>query len=104
NDENAPDCDGHGTLTAGIVAAQNPDQSGFTGVAPDAHILAIRQTSTVFQDAQKHTAGSASTLAAAIVHAVKQHVGVITTSVDICWPTAGGLAQSELASQDYLKL
>ncbi|WP_281168833.1 S8 family serine peptidase [Thermocrispum municipale] len=40
------DCDGHGTQVAGIIAGNpnNPD-IGFTGVAPDATILSIRQSS-----------------------------------------------------------
>ena len=109
NEENAPDCDGHGTLTAGIVAAKTPVGVGFTGVAPDAHITAIRQTSTVFQvpsasGSGKTTSGNALTLAEAIVHAVNLHVGVITTSVDICWPTANSLARSEMLTGDYQKL
>ena len=105
NQEDAPDCDGHGTLTAGIVAAATPPGFGFTGVAPQAHIVAIRQTSTVFQDQNKNTAGNALTLAAAIVHAANTPgVKVITTSVDICWPTAANLAQTYMNSQDYLKL
>jgi membrane-anchored mycosin MYCP len=40
------DCDGHGTQVAGIIAANPKDPSiGFTGVAPDAHIISIRQSS-----------------------------------------------------------
>lgn len=40
------DCDGHGTEVAGIIAANPPDRSvGFKGVAPDATILSIRQSS-----------------------------------------------------------
>lgn len=40
------DCDGHGTLVAGIIAAAPAADDGFVGIAPDAEILAIRQTST----------------------------------------------------------
>ncbi|WP_216210448.1 S8 family serine peptidase [Amycolatopsis aidingensis] len=40
------DCDGHGTEVAGIIAANPTDPDiGFTGVAPDAEILSIRQSS-----------------------------------------------------------
>ncbi|TWE24127.1 membrane-anchored mycosin MYCP [Prauserella muralis] len=40
------DCDGHGTEVAGIIAADTPeDQMKFTGVAPDAEIISIRQSS-----------------------------------------------------------
>lgn len=36
------DCDGHGTLVAGIVAGQPSDEDGFSGVAPAARVLSIR--------------------------------------------------------------
>ncbi|MDV6013094.1 type VII secretion-associated serine protease mycosin [Haloechinothrix sp. LS1_15] len=40
------DCDGHGTQVAGIIAADPDDPNiGFTGVAPDAEIVSIRQSS-----------------------------------------------------------
>jgi membrane-anchored mycosin MYCP len=88
------DCDGHGTLTAGIVAANTAGAAlGFTGVAPNATIIAIRQTSTLFgattngQDTGQ-TAGTPGTLASAIVHAVNLGANVITTSVDTCLLTA----------------
>lgn len=43
------DCDGHGTQVAGIIAAKVADTSaGFRGVAPDARILSIRQSSQVY--------------------------------------------------------
>lgn len=93
------DCDGHGTLTAGIVAANTAGTAfGFTGVAPGATIYAIRQTSTVYterfhgQDTGE-TAGTPSTLASAIVHAVDLGVNVITTSVDVCLPTATAIRE-----------
>jgi membrane-anchored mycosin MYCP len=86
------DCDGHGTLTAGIVAADTSSipGDGFTGVAPQATIYAIRQTSGVYTGKgpgnSSTPAGTPSSLAAAIVHAVHLGVGVITTSVDTCLP------------------
>ncbi|GAB3486488.1 S8 family serine peptidase [Amycolatopsis cihanbeyliensis] len=40
------DCDGHGTEVAGIIAANPADPDiGFMGVAPEAEILSIRQSS-----------------------------------------------------------
>ncbi|SFQ62659.1 membrane-anchored mycosin MYCP [Amycolatopsis arida] len=40
------DCDGHGTEVAGIIAANPRDPNiGFVGVAPDATIVSIRQSS-----------------------------------------------------------
>ena len=38
------DCDGHGTLVAGLIAGQ-PGPDGFSGVAPGARLLSIRSTS-----------------------------------------------------------
>ena len=93
------DCDGHGTLTAGIVAADTRGSGlGFTGVAPDAKILAIRQTSSAYSTSDDtggsgsgaSGAGNTASLAQAVVHAVDQHAQVITTSVDECIPVTPG--------------
>ena len=43
------DCDSHGTLTASIIAGRPAPTDGFIGVAPDARILSLRQTSEAFQ-------------------------------------------------------
>jgi membrane-anchored mycosin MYCP len=104
------DCDGHGTLTAGIVAADTARTGfGFTGVAPDATIYAIRQTSTLYQGRRGNqdtgrTAGTPSSLAAAIVHAVHIGVDVITTSVDTCLPTADAVAEMHTADSPEQQL
>ncbi|HJP78853.1 MAG TPA: type VII secretion-associated serine protease mycosin, partial [Pseudonocardiaceae bacterium] len=82
------DCDGHGTIVAGIIGADTrgtPFQ--FTGVAPDAKILAIRQTDSNFVDANNNTAGDLKTLGEAIMYAASRpDVKVITMSVDNCNP------------------
>ena len=83
------DCDGHGTITAGIVAADTRGSGlGFTGVAPDATILAIRQSSQAYVTTGDNPigAGNTATLAEAIRHAVDAGAKVITTSVDECIP------------------
>src|ERR1700749_276236 len=41
------DCDGHGTLVAGLIAGQ-PADDGFSGVAPAARVLSIRTASAQF--------------------------------------------------------
>lgn len=48
------DCDGHGTQVAGIIAG-NPrnDDIGFIGVAPDAQIISIRQSSQNYSEKTK---------------------------------------------------
>ncbi|PWV82758.1 membrane-anchored mycosin MYCP [Prauserella marina] len=43
------DCDGHGTEVAGIIAASTPHDIGFRGVAPDAEIISIRQSSQNYE-------------------------------------------------------
>ena len=83
------DCDGHGTITAGIVAANTRGAGlGFTGVAPDATIMAIRQTSQAYVTTGESPigAGNTASLAEAIRHAVDAGARVITTSVDECIP------------------
>ncbi len=91
-DNGTVDCDGHGTITAGIVAADTEGTGlGFTGVAPDATILAIRQSSQAYvtTDANPMNAGTTATLAKAVVHAVDLGAKVITTSVDECEAVPG---------------
>jgi membrane-anchored mycosin MYCP len=89
NDGNALfDCDGHGTIVAGIIAANTRGKgTAFTGVAPDAHILAIKHTSTHYTAADQNNrpAGDLKTLAEAIRFAAdRPDVKVITMSVDDC--------------------
>jgi membrane-anchored mycosin MYCP len=101
------DCDGHGTIVAGIVGADTRGTGlGFIGVAPDADILAIRQTdSSHFADQAQppHTAGDLDTLAEAITYAAAQpSVGVITMSVDDCVPA--DVAQQVLNSESAKRL
>ncbi|WP_181777116.1 type VII secretion-associated serine protease mycosin [Amycolatopsis pittospori] len=58
------DCDGHGTEVAGIIAANPPDESvGFRGVAPDATILSIRQSSQNYEEAKEQSPPASSSSA-----------------------------------------
>lgn len=93
------DCDGHGTLVAGIIAARPVSGDGFVGVAPDAAIIAIRQLSLEYEnkdyghDDQPGSmspggVGTVVTLARAIVHAVDMGATVINISEVSC-ATAG---------------
>lgn len=83
----AQDCDGHGTIVAGIIAAQ-PDATGqdaYVGVAPDAAILSIRQSSSLFQNNETNeTVGNTETMAQAINSAVDSGVDVINISQSSC--------------------
>ncbi|HEY4459188.1 MAG TPA: type VII secretion-associated serine protease mycosin [Pseudonocardiaceae bacterium] len=93
------DCDGHGTMVAGIIAADTRGTPyNFIGVAPDAKILAIRQTDSNYTDQTNNNqaAGDLKTLGEAIMYAASRpDVKVITMSVDNCNPVAGGLAKDE---------
>ncbi|MFE9789633.1 type VII secretion-associated serine protease mycosin [Nocardia salmonicida] len=97
------DCDGHGTLVAGIVAGHpSPDGSdGFAGVAPAATVLAIRQTSLAYQAKSSYGGdrpggmsaggyGTVATLAHAVVRAVDLHASVINISEVSCQPAGAG--------------
>jgi membrane-anchored mycosin MYCP len=85
------DCDGHGTEVAGVIAA-NPgtEDIGFKGIAYQAKIVSIRQSSDHFEYRPKNRrderdkAGSLSTLAKAVVNAARRNVDVINMSVDTC--------------------
>lgn len=76
------DCDGHGTVVAGIIAART------TGIAPDAEILAVRQTSAHYRNRQPgdevEASGSVRSLAAAIHAALDERARVINVSVVSC--------------------
>lgn len=99
------DCDGHGTEVAGIIAANpNNNDIGFRGIAPDATILSIRQSSGnfVFKDEADNTkdpvrAGNLRTLAMSIIRAAEMGATVINMSVDSCRPVSSGpINQGEL--------
>lgn len=85
------DCDGHGTIVAGIIAAR-PDPTGndgFVGVAPDATIMSIRQSSKLFQNkALNKTLGDVRTMAQAINFAAAHGAKVINISQSSCMPIA----------------
>ncbi|PRY43588.1 type VII secretion-associated serine protease mycosin [Umezawaea tangerina] len=82
------DCDGHGTEVAGVAAASKDDSTGFVGAAPDAQILAIRQTSDRYESKDpadpRKSAGKVTTLAQAIVRAVDRGADVINISLTSC--------------------
>lgn len=77
------DCDGHGTIVAGIAgAAPSP---GFSGVAPDSAILAIRQSSNKFAaDGGSIGVGDVNTLAMAVRTAADLGATVINISSPAC--------------------
>ncbi|RZS37135.1 membrane-anchored mycosin MYCP [Herbihabitans rhizosphaerae] len=110
------DCDGHGTEVAGIIAADITDERiGFRGVAPDARILSIRQSSSNYsrkpkvpepgnENMEEVTAGNLTTLAQAIMQAAQAGAKVINMSVNDCRPAAiGQITQQEQKLQAAIK-
>ena len=95
------DCDGHGTLVAGIVAATPDPADRFSGVAPDATVIAIRQSSTRFgvaADPSRSGVGDVDTLARAVRTAADLGASVITISSVACAPASAGLDDRALGA------
>ena len=96
------DCDGHGTAVAGIAAAAADPGTGFSGVAPAAQVISIRQSSPSFtvpgRGGARQPAGNLETLAEAVVHAVDLGADVINISEVACAPpNAQGSAELHAA-------
>ncbi|BDX34081.1 type VII secretion-associated serine protease [Mycobacterium antarcticum] len=94
------DCDGHGTIVAGIIGAARGDAT-FGGLAPDAGILAVRQSSNVFRysDARSGSGvGDVETLAAAVRTAADAGATVINISSVACVPADDGLDDRPLGA------
>ncbi|APE17139.1 type VII secretion-associated serine protease mycosin [Mycobacterium sp. WY10] len=96
------DCDGHGTLVAGIIGGQ-PGPDGFSGVAPAARLLSIRQASPRFtpnaggkDPAAVQASVEIETLARAVVRAADLGATVINISTATC------LAPDKLGDQQAL--
>ena len=98
------DCDGHGTLVAGIIAGQ-PGDDGFSGVAPAARVLSIRMTSAKFSPRTPggdpllaRASQDVATLARAIVHAADLGARVINISAITCLPADRTIDQAALGA------
>lgn len=98
------DCDGHGTLVAGLIAGQ-PGADGFSGVAPNARVLSIRSTSARFSP--RDSGGDPvviraeidiATLARAMVRAADLGAKVITVSSVTCIPAGVVVDQNALGA------
>lgn len=74
------DCDGHGTIVAGVIAGQT------LGIAPGAQILSVRQTSAhaARSESDDNTGGTLASLAEAVNLALDQGAQVINISVVAC--------------------
>ena len=101
------DCDGHGTLVAGIIAGQPAPagEDGFSGVAPAARVLSIRATSAKFSPRTPggdpllgKAALDVAALGRAIVHAADLGARVIDISTVICVPADRPVDQAALGA------
>jgi membrane-anchored mycosin MYCP len=98
------DCDGHGTLVAGLIAGQ-PGGDGFSGVAPAARLISIRQTSAKYSartpgedPTLSRAALDVTSLARAIVRAADLGARVINISAVTCLPANKTVEQTELGA------
>jgi membrane-anchored mycosin MYCP len=83
------DCDGHGTIVAGIIGAAADEPSTFRGVAPEATVIAMRQSSNRFRavdDPGSSGFGDVETLAMAVRAAADMGATVINVSTVACVP------------------
>ena len=93
------DCDGHGTAVAGLLAAgpvRGERTSTPVGIAPQARLLAIRQSSPSFDvpapDGGRRPAGDTATLADAVALAVRSGADVVNISEAVCLPAGRAAA------------
>ncbi|MFG1794379.1 type VII secretion-associated serine protease mycosin [Nocardia sp. NPDC049149] len=105
------DCDGHGTIVAGIIAARPSPDDAFSGIAPEAEILTIRQLSLAYEAKSKSYSGqplpgaitsagygNVLTLAGAVVRAVDMGATVINISEVACSTAGTDTADSALGA------
>lgn len=102
------DCDAHGTLTASIIAGRPGPNDAFVGVAPDAQILSLRQTSEAFLPSGSQldpndpnstpAAGSLRSLSRAIVHAANMGANVINISEAACYKVSHPIDETGLGA------
>jgi membrane-anchored mycosin MYCP len=96
------DCDAHGTLVAGIIAATAaPKTDKFSGVAPDVTVISIRQSSAKFSPAGNRSStgvGDVQTMAEAVRTAADLGASVINISSVACVPAAAALDDRALGA------
>lgn len=101
------DCDAHGTVVAGIIAATTSLTDSYGGVAPEATILSIRQSSGAFAVRSGNRSdepttgagvGTVRTLASAVTRAVELGATVVNISEVACTQSPGSLNDSALGA------
>jgi membrane-anchored mycosin MYCP len=96
------DCDAHGTLVAGIIAAAADSKAdSFNGVAPDVTLISIRQASSKFAPASDPSSsgiGDVETMARAVRTAADLGASVINISSVACVPVTSALDDRALGA------
>ncbi|WP_233284332.1 type VII secretion-associated serine protease mycosin [Prescottella equi] len=102
------DCDAHGTIVAGLIAAAPTPTSGFAGGAPDARVMTIRQSSANFSETRRRDDpndvqntsgyGNTQTMAMAIRQAVDNGATVVNISEVACRSASDGIADQSLGA------
>ncbi|MEC4762472.1 type VII secretion-associated serine protease mycosin [Mycobacterium sherrisii] len=96
------DCDAHGTLVAGIIAATTGSEAGdAAGIAPDVTLISIRQSSAKFApagDASHAGIGDVNTMASAVRTAADLGASVINISSVACVPATSALDDRALGA------
>ena len=91
---------------ASIIGGAPAEGDGFAGIAPDADLISIRQSSEAFVPENAHPgdfqadrrAGTVSSLAKAVVHAANSGARVINMSVVACIPVLKPADQTTLGA------
>ena len=100
------DCDSHGTVVASIIGGAPAETDGLSGVAPEADIVSVRQSSEAYVPANPspgdyasdRRAGTVSSLAKAIVHIANLGVRVLNMSIVACIPVLKPVDQTTLGA------
>ncbi|WP_099039963.1 type VII secretion-associated serine protease mycosin [Mycobacterium neglectum] len=99
------DCDSHGTTVAAIIAGSAAEGDGLVGVAPEAELISIRQSSQMFKPVapsatseEDRRAGTVSSLARAVVAAADSGARVINMSIVSCIPVLKPVDQTTLGA------
>lgn len=98
------DCDGHGTIVAGLIgaASDGDPETHFSGVAPEATVIGIRQSSNKFRAADEPAAaggfGDVDTLARAVRTAADMGATVINISTIACVPAESAMDDRALGA------
>ncbi len=96
------DCDAHGTMVAGIIGATaDTTAAGFGGMAPEATLISIRQSSAKFSPANDRSragVGDVDTMAKAVRTAADLGASVINISSVACVPVASALDDRALGA------